>query len=100
MLSVFVARQPVRLRRALAIGAALAALYAPSPGVAQDMSLADGRPRVAIGDPAVAANAARLQVADAAITSAAVQPRDVCGVDASALHGPASAQPIDHPQTT
>src|SRR3546814_9503411 len=77
MLSVCVARQPGRLRRALAIGAALAALSAPSPGVAQDMSLSDALSRVAIGDPAVAANAARLQVADAAITQADVRPRDV-----------------------
>src|SRR3546814_4169698 len=100
MLSVFVARQPVRLRRALAIGAALAALSAPSPGVAQDMSLSDALSRVAIGDPAVAANAARLQVADAAITQADVRPRDVVGVDAEDFAGTGPYSPLDRSQTT
>src|SRR3546814_17748659 len=100
MLSVFVARQPVRLRRALAIGAALAALSAPSPGVAQDMSLSDALSRVAIGDPAVAANAARLQVADAAITQADARPRDVVGVDAEDFAGPGPYSPLDRSPTT
>jgi len=100
MFSVFVARQPVRLRRALAIGAALAALSAPSLGAAQDMSLSDALSRVATGDPAVAANAARLQVADAAITQADVRPRDVVGVDAEDFTGTGPYSPLDRSQTT
>src|SRR3546814_4527198 len=100
MLSVCVARQPGRLRRALAIGAALAALAAPPPGVAQDFSLAVALSRVAIGDPAVAATAARLQVADAAITQAGVRPRDVVGVDAEDFAGTGPYTPLGRSQTT
>src|SRR3546814_19725690 len=94
MLSVFVARQPVRLRLALPIGAALAALSAPSPGVAQDMSLSEALSRVALGDPSVAANAARLQVADPALTQSAVRQPDVVVDDAEALLGTGPHSPL------
>lgn len=87
MFSIFVAHQPVRLRRALAISVVIAALSAPSAGVAQDLSLSDALSRVTTGDPSVAVNAARLQAADAAIIQADVRPRDVVGVEVEDFTG-------------
>jgi cobalt-zinc-cadmium efflux system outer membrane protein len=100
MLSILVARRPARLRRALAIGAALAALSAPSIGAAQSLSLSDALSRVASGDPSVAANAARLRAADAAITQADVRPRDVVGVDVEDFAGTGPYSPLERSQTT
>jgi outer membrane protein, heavy metal efflux system len=100
MLSIFTARPPARVRRALAIGAALAALSAPSIGAAQDLSLSDALSRVASGDPVVAANAARLQAAEAGITQADVRPRDVVGVDVEDFAGTGPYSPIERSQTT
>jgi cobalt-zinc-cadmium efflux system outer membrane protein len=88
------------LRRALAIGAALAALSAPSIGAAQTLSLSDALSRVASGDPSVAANAARLRAADAAITQADVRPRDVVGVDVEDFAGTGPYSPLERSQTT
>lgn len=100
MFSIFVARPPARLRRALAIGAALAALSAPSIGTAQDLSLSDALSRVASGDPVVAANVARLQAAEAAIAQADVRPRDVIGVEIENFAGTGPYSPIDRLETT
>ena len=100
MFSTIVARRPARVRRALAIGAALAALSAPSIGTAQDLSLLDALSRVAGGDPVVAANAARLQAAEAGITQADVRPRDVVGVDVEDFAGTGPYSPIERSQTT
>lgn len=100
MFSVIVARPSARLRRALAIGAALVALSAPSIGAAQELSLSDALSRVATGDPTVAANAARLQAAEAAVTQADVRPRDVIGVDVEDFAGTGSYSPIERSQTT
>ena len=100
MLSILVARRPARLRRALAIGAALAALSAPSIGAAQSLSLSDALSRVASGDPSVAANAARLRAADAAITQADVRPRNVVGVDVEDFAGTGPYSPLERSQTT
>ena len=93
MYSIFAAR-------ALAIGAALAALSAPSIGTAQDLSLSDALSRVVSGDPVVAANAARLQAAEAAITQADVRPRDVVGVDVEDFAGTGSYSPVEQSQAT
>ncbi|MFP5432376.1 MAG: hypothetical protein ACLGIM_04550 [Alphaproteobacteria bacterium] len=100
MFSIFFAHQPVRFRRALAIGAAIAALSDPSVGVAQDLSLSDALSRVATGDPAVAANAARIQAADAAITQADVRPRDVVGVDVEDFTGTGPYSALGRSQAT
>lgn len=100
MFSIFVAHPPVRLQRALAIGAAFAALSVPSVGVAQDLSLSDALSRVASGDPAVAANAARIQAADAAITQADVRPRDVVGVDVEDFTGTGPYSALGRSQAT
>lgn len=100
MLSILVARRPARLRRALAIGAALAVLSVPSIGAAQTLSLSDALSRVAAGDPSVAANAARLRAADAAILQADVRPRDVVGVDAEDFVGTGPYSPVGRSQTT
>lgn len=100
MYSTFVARPKARVRRALAIGAALAALCAPSSGVAQELSLPDALSRVANGDPIVAANAARLQAAEAGITQADVRPRDVVGVEIEDFAGTGRYSPIERSQTT
>lgn len=100
MFSNIVARPPARLRRALAIGAALAVLSVPSIGAAQTLSLSDALSRVAAGDPSVAANAARLRAADAAILQADVRPRDVVGVDAEDFAGTGPYSPVGRSQTT
>ncbi|MES2066158.1 TolC family protein [Sphingomonas sp. ID1715] len=100
MFSLLVARPSARLRRTLAISAALATLSAPSIGAAQTLSLSDALSRVASGDPSVAANAARLQAADAAITQADVRPRDVVGVDVEDFMGTGPYSPVDRSQTT
>ncbi|MBU7590293.1 MAG: TolC family protein [Sphingopyxis terrae] len=100
MSSIFAARPRARVRRALAIGAALAVLSAPSIGEAQDLSLSDALSRVAGGDPVVAANAARLQAAEAGITQADVRPRDVVGVDVEDFAGTGPYSPIDRSQAT
>lgn len=100
MLSMFVARPPALLRRALAIGAALAALSAPSVGAAQDLNLPDALSRVVNGDPVVAASAARLQAAEAGIVQADVRPRDVIGIDVEDFAGTGPYSPIERSQTT
>lgn len=100
MYSTFVARPRARVRRALAIGAALVALCAPSSGAGQELSLPDALSRVANGDPIVAANAARLQAAEAGITQADVRPRDVVGVEIEDFAGTGPYSPIERSQTT
>ncbi|SCW90857.1 outer membrane protein, cobalt-zinc-cadmium efflux system [Sphingobium faniae] len=100
MFSIFIAHQPVRLRRALAIGAAIAALSTPSVGMAQDLSLSDALSRVATGDPSVAVNAARLQAADAAVTQADVRPRDVVGFDVEDVTGTGPYSSLGRSQAT
>ncbi|OYW84007.1 MAG: metal transporter [Sphingobium sp. 32-64-5] len=82
------------------MGAALAALSAPSLGAAQDLSLSDALSRVTEGDPVVAANAARLQAAEAGITQADVRPRDVIGVDVEDFAGTGPYSPVEQSQTT
>ena len=67
-------------RRVLLCGSALLAAFA-LPVQAQNLSLDEALSRVAASDPAVAANAARLEAADAAILQADVRPRDVVGID-------------------
>lgn len=100
MFFVSVARPSARVRRALAIGAAAVALSVPSIGAAQDLSLSDALSRVASGDPVVAANAARLQAAQAGITQADVRPRDVVGVDVEDFAGTGPYSPVQQSQTT
>ncbi|WP_066275782.1 TolC family protein [Sphingobium abikonense] len=100
MFSVIITRPSARLRRALAISAAFAALSAPSIGAAQELSLSDALSKVATGDPTVAVNAARLQAAEAAVTQADVRPRDVIGVDAEDFAGTGPYSPIERSQTT
>jgi cobalt-zinc-cadmium efflux system outer membrane protein len=95
-----VARPSARLRRALAIGAAMSVLSAPSIGAAQDLSLSDALSRVANSDPIVAASAARVQAAEAAITQADVRPRDVVGVDVEDFAGTGAYSPVERSQTT
>lgn len=100
MFSIIIARPSARLRRALAIGAALAALSIPSIGAAQELSLSDALSRVTTGDPTVAVNAARLQAAEAAVTQADVRPRDVIGLDVEDFAGTGPYSPIERSQTT
>lgn len=94
------ARPVARARRTLAIGAALALLFACDVAAAQELTLTDALTRVASGDPVVAANAAQLQAANAAIAQADVRPRDVIGVDVEDFAGTGPYSPIDRSQTT
>lgn len=86
-------------RRALLCGSALLAAFA-LPVQAQNLSLDEALSRVATSDPAVAANAARLEAADAAILQADVRPRDVVGVDFEDFAGTGPYSPLNRSQTT
>lgn len=90
MFSTNVARRLARLAPALAAGAALCAILAASAAAAQDLSLSEALWRVAGGDPVIAANAARLEAAEAGILQADVRPRDVItlGIEDFAGTGP------------
>jgi cobalt-zinc-cadmium efflux system outer membrane protein len=93
------ARRCARLLRLPLFGALPFLLFAQAVQ-AQDLTLSDALSRVATGDPAVAANAARLDAADAAITQADVRPRDVVGVDAEDFTGTGPYSPFERSQTT
>lgn len=67
---------------------------------AQDLTLHDALARVAAADPAIAANAARLDAANAAITQADVRPRDTIGVDVEDFAGTGAYTPAERSQTT
>lgn len=67
---------------------------------AQELSLDDALSRVATADPALAANAARLDAANAAITQADVRPRDTIGVDVEDFAGTGAYTPAERSQTT
>ncbi len=86
-------------RRVLLCGSALLAAFA-LPVQAQNLSLDEALSRVAASDPAVAANAARLEAADAAILQADVRPRDVVGIDFEDFAGTGPYSPLNQSQTT
>ena len=87
------------VRRALLCGSVLLAAAAQPLG-AQNLSLDEALSRVATSDPALAANAARLDAADAAISQADVRPRDVVGVDFEDFAGTGAYSPLSSAQTT
>lgn len=87
------------IRRALLCGGVLLAAAAQPVG-AQNLNLDDALSRVATSDPAVAANAARLEAADASILQADVRPRDVVGVDFEDFAGTGPYSPLNQSQTT
>lgn len=87
------------VRRALLCGAALLVATA-QPASAQNLSLDEALSRVATADPAIAANAARLDAADAGILQADVRPRDVVGVDFEDFAGTGPYSPLNRSQTT
>ncbi len=78
----------------------LSLLIAAQAAHARDLTLDDALSRAARSDPSVAANAAHLQVADAAITQADVRPRDMIGVEIEDFAGTGPYSPIDRSQTT
>ena len=87
------------VRRALLCGGVLL-VAAAQPLGAQNLSLDEALSRVATSDPALAANAALLDAADAAITQADVRPRDVVGVDVEEFAGTGPYSPLGGMQTT
>ncbi len=100
MFSSSQARRVARVtRRALLCGSVLLAAAAPSAW-AQNLTLDEALSRVSVSDPAVAANAARLEAADAAILQADVRPRDVAGVDFEDFAGTGAYSPLNRSQTT
>ncbi|MFC3098393.1 TolC family protein [Alteraurantiacibacter palmitatis] len=94
------ARRCARLLRLPPLCGALSLLLFAQAAQAQNLTLSDALSRVAAGDPAVAANAARLEAADAAIAQADVRPRDVVGVDVEDFMGTGPYSPIDRSQAT
>lgn len=87
------------IRRAMLCGGVLLAAAA-QPVWAQNLSLEEALSRVATSDPALAANIARLEAADAAILQADVRPRDVVGIDLEDFAGTGPYSPLSRPQTT
>ncbi|MDX3908561.1 MAG: hypothetical protein QHC67_01905 [Sphingobium sp.] len=81
------ARFVARSRRALAIGAALIALFAGDIAGAQELSLSDVLARAAAGDPTAPASSARVTAAEAGVRQADVGPRPVVGVDLEEFAG-------------
>lgn len=94
------ARRCARLLRLSCTYCALPLIVFAQAVQAQDLTLSGALSRVASGDPAVAANAARLQAANAAIAQADVRPRDVIGVDIEDFAGTGPYSPVDRSQTT
>lgn len=86
-------------RRAMLCGAVLLVLLA-QPASSQTLGLDEALSRVATSDPAIAANAARLEAADAAILQADIRPRDVVGVDFEDFAGTGPYSPLNRSQTT
>lgn len=86
-------------RRAMLCGAVLLILVA-QPASSQTLGLDEALSRVATSDPAIAANAARLEAADAAILQADVRPRDVIGIDFEDFAGTGPYSPLNRSQTT
>jgi len=86
------------VRRALLFGVLLAT--AAQPARAQTLTLDEVLSRVASSDPAVAANAARLEAVDAGILQADVRPRDVIGLDVEDFAGTGAYSSLGRPQTT
>lgn len=100
MFSIYRACSGARaVRRVLLCGVALLAATA-QPAWAQNLSLDEALLRVVTADPALAANAARLEAADAAILQADVGPRDVVGVDFEDFAGTGPYSPLNRSQTT
>jgi cobalt-zinc-cadmium efflux system outer membrane protein len=73
---------------------------AAQPAWAQNLSLDEALSRVVTRDPAIAANAARLEAADAAVLQADVRPRDVVGADFEDFAGTGPYSPLNRSQTT
>jgi cobalt-zinc-cadmium efflux system outer membrane protein len=65
-----------------------------------DLTLGDALARAAASEPARAAGAAQLQVAQAGIAQADVRPRDTLGLDVEDFAGTGAYSPIDRSQTT
>jgi cobalt-zinc-cadmium efflux system outer membrane protein len=86
-------------RRAMLCGAVLL-VFTVQPASAQTLGLDEALSRVATSDPAIAANAARLEAADAAILQADVRPRDVVGVDFEDFAGTGPYSPLNRSQAT
>lgn len=87
------------IRKALLCGGVLLAAAA-QPVWAQNLGLDEALSRVATSDPAITANAARLDAADAAILQADVRPRDVVGADFEDFAGTGPYSPLGRAQTT
>ena len=85
-------------RRALLCGVVL--LAAAQPAWTQTLSLDEAMSRVATSDPALAANAARLDAANAAILQADVRPRDVVGADFENFAGTGPYSPLNRSEAT
>jgi cobalt-zinc-cadmium efflux system outer membrane protein len=84
----------------VSIGALLPLMMITHPAAAQDLTLSDALSRVALVDPSVTANAARLQAASAAILQADVRPRDTIGIDIEDFAGTGDYSPVERSQTT
>ncbi|MEQ8312298.1 MAG: TolC family protein [Sphingopyxis sp.] len=100
MFSFSRARYGARVSRGLLLCGSVLLAAAAQPALAQNLTLEAALARVATSDPVLAANAARLDAADAAIQQANVRPRDVIGVDFEEFAGTGPYSPLSQPQTT
>ncbi len=94
------ARYGARVSRGLLLCGSVLLAAAAQPVAAQTLNLDEALARVVTSDPTLAANAARLEAADAAIVQADVRPRDVIGIDFEEFAGTGPYSPLSQPQTT
>lgn len=94
------ARPLAFLRGGLAIGAALVTLLAFNIAAAEELTLSDALSRAAAYNPTLAANAARIQAAEAGVRQAGVGPQGILGADVEDFAGTGPYEPFDRSQTT
>lgn len=94
------ARSQARLRRTLAIGAALTALFVCNIAAAQELTLSDILSRAVAYDPTGSANAAHVQAAEAGVRQAGIGPQPVIGAELEDFAGTGPYAPVDRSQAT
>lgn len=90
----------VRPARLVSLGTAIALSLLVQAAWAEELTLGEILSRAAYSDPTIAANAARLDAANAGVVAANVRPRDTIGVDVEDFAGTGAYSPLDRSQTT
>ncbi|MEZ5784736.1 MAG: TolC family protein [Rhizobiaceae bacterium] len=93
-------RSYARLIRLPLLGAVIALSLSTQTAWAKELTLGEILAHAVHSDPAIAANAARLDAANAGVLAADVRPRDTIGVDVEDFAGTGAYSPVDRSQTT